>query len=99
MTNGAYQVLPGITVSRSGEATVDPALADVLFDLALKLEEPLNLPVDVQHVVDALLLADRRGELAPDVILSADNQALVATLTPHVRSLFANYGGEVTTTD
>jgi hypothetical protein len=34
------QVVPGISISPSGQATVDPSLADVLFDLAIKLEEP-----------------------------------------------------------
>ena len=49
------QIVPGIFVSSSGQATVDPSLADVLFDLAIKLEEPTNLPVDVEHVLAAVV--------------------------------------------
>ena len=95
MTEGEQQVVPGISISSSGQATVDPSLTDVLFDLALKLEEPTNHPVDVQHVLAAIVLAARSGELEPDIKLSSDNQALVSVLTSHVKSVFENYGGEV----
>ena len=95
MTEGEQQVVPGISISSSGQATVDPSLADVLFDLALKLEEPTNHPVDVQHVLAAIVLAARNGELDPDIKLSSDDQALVAALIPHVNSVFEKYGGEV----
>ena len=95
MTQGEQHVVPGISISVSGQATVDPSLADVLFDLALKLDEPTNHPVDAQHVLAAIVLAARSSELDPDVMLSSDDQALVAVLTPHVKSVFENYGGEV----
>ncbi len=95
MTEGEQQVVPGISISSSGQATVDPSLTDVLFDLALKLEEPTNHPVDVQHVLAAIVLAARNGELDPDIKLSSDDQALVAALIPHVQSVFEKYGGEV----
>jgi len=95
MTEGEQQVVPGISISSSGQATVDPSLKDVLFDLALKLEEPTNHPVDVQHVLAAIVLAARNGELDPDIKLLSDDQALVAALIPHVKSVFEKYGGEV----
>ncbi len=95
MTEGEQQVVPGISISSSGQATVDPSLKDVLFDLALKLEEPTNHPVDVQHILAAIVLAARNGELDPDIKLSSDDQALVAALIPHVNSVFEKYGGEV----
>ena len=56
MTEGEQQVVPGISISSSGQATVDPSLTEVLFDLALKLEEPTNHPVDVQHVLAAIVI-------------------------------------------
>ncbi len=55
------QIVPGIFISSSGQATVDPSLANVLFDLAIKLEEPTNLPVDVEHVLAAIVLARALG--------------------------------------
>ena len=95
MTEGEQQVVPGISISSSGQATVDPSLTDVLFDLALKLEEPTNHPVDVQHVLAAIILAVRSGELDSDTKLSSDDQALTAVLTPHVKSVFADFDGKL----
>ena len=73
-----------------GRATEQSAI-----DLALKLEEPTNHPVDVQHVLAAVVLAARNGELDPGIKLSSDDQALVAALVPHVHSVFEKYDGEV----
>jgi hypothetical protein len=89
------QIVPGITVTPSGQATVDPSLTDVLFDLALKLEEPTNLSVDVEHVLAAIVLAARKGELDPNTPLSADDPALAEVLVGHVKTVFADYGGEI----
>ena len=95
MTESEHQVVPGISISPSGQATVDPSLTNVLFDLALKLEEPTNHPVDVQHVLAAIFLAVRNGDLAPDTKLTSDNQVLAAVLTPHVKAVFENRDGKV----
>jgi hypothetical protein len=89
------QIVPGTSVSSAGQATVDPSLADVLFDLAIKLEEPTNLPVDVEHVLAAIVLAARSGELDPNTPLSSDDPALVEVLVSHVKTVFADYGGKV----
>jgi len=95
MTNSQQQIVPGISVSSSGQATVDPALADVLFDLAIELEGPTNLPVDVEHVLAAIVLAARKGELAPDTSLTSNNPALVEVLVGHVKAVFEQFGGNV----
>jgi len=89
------QVVPGISISSSGQATVDPSLTDVLFDLAIKLEQWTNHPVDVQHVLAAIVLAARNGEIDSDRQLSSNDQALVTVLTPHVKLVFAQYNGRV----
>jgi hypothetical protein len=89
------QVVPGISLASSGAATVDPSVADVLFDLAIQLEEPTNCPVDVEHVLAAIVLAGRQGELDPNIPLSSDDPALVAVLVDHVKTVFAVYGGNV----
>ncbi len=93
------QVLPGISVNSSGQATVDPSLADVLFDLAIRLEEPTNLPVDVEHVLAAIVLAARNGELDSNTPLSSDDPALAEVLAGHVKTVFADYGGKLGTDD
>jgi len=90
-----HQIVPGISVTSSGQATVDPSLADVLFDLAIKLEDPTNLPVDVEHVLAAIVLAARKGDLDPNTPLSSDDPALAEVLVDHVKTVFADYGGKV----
>ena len=90
-----HQIVPGISITSSGQATVAPSLTDVLFDLALKLEESTNLPVDVEHVLAAIVLAARKGELRPNTSLSADDPALAEVLAGHVKTVFADYDGKV----
>ena len=97
--NDDQQIVPGISVSSSGQATVDPSLADVLFDLAIKLEDPTNLPVDVEHVLAAIVMAARKGELDPNMPLSSDDSALADILAGHVKTVFAAFGGKVGTDD
>nr|WP_143548150.1 hypothetical protein [Rhodopirellula sp. SM50] len=99
MTSNPHQIVPGISVTASGQASVDPSVAEVLFDLALKLEEPTNLPVDVEHVLAAIVLAARNGQLDRNTSLSPDDPALVDTLAAHVKTIFADYGGNVGTDD
>ena len=89
------QVVSGITVNSKGQATVEARLNDVLFDLSLKLEEVTSLPVDVQHVVAAIVLAERKGEISADCVISVNDPILFGTLATHVKSVFAVYGGEV----
>ena len=93
--NTNRQIVPGITVDPKGHATVEARLNDVLFDLALKLEEVAELPVDVQHVVAAIVQAERRGEDSAESVISVNDPILVGTLATHVKSVFALYGGEV----
>jgi len=93
------QIVPGISITASGQATVSPSLTDVLFDLSIKLEKPTKLPVDVEHVLAALVLAARKGELDPNKPLSSDDPALVQVLVEHVKSVFSDYNGTVGTDD
>jgi len=93
------QIVPGISVTSAGQATVDPLLTDVLFDLAIKLEEPTNLPVDVEHIVAAIVLAARKGELDKNTPLSSDDPALTDILAVHVKTVFADFNGQVGTDD
>jgi hypothetical protein len=92
-------IVPGISVTSSGQATVAPSLADVLFDLAIMLEESTNLPVDVEHVLAAIVLAARNGELDPNTPLSSDDPALTEILADHVKAVFEQFGGNVGTDD
>ncbi len=93
--NSERQLVPGITVGPSGQATIDPSIKDVLFDLAIALEEPTNLPVDIEHVVAALVLAAQSNEVDSNKEISATDVALIGVLAVHVKSVFALYGGKV----
>ncbi len=94
-----HQIVPGISVTPTGQATVDSSVSDVLFDLALKLEEPTDLPVDVEHVLAAIVLAVRNGELDSNTPLSADDPKLAETLVGHVKTIFEMFDGNVGSDD
>jgi len=89
------QVAPGIRLSKKGEATIDPEVAKVLFDLAIKLEDPSDLPVDVEHVLAAVVMLSREGRWDPQESIDAENQTLVELLLPKVKLIFSQFGGRV----
>ncbi|MCP4192725.1 MAG: hypothetical protein GY768_19090 [Planctomycetaceae bacterium] len=89
------QIVEGIQLTNTGLATVDPTLNDVLFDLALRLEEANDLPVDVQHVLAAIVLAANGGDLDADAKIVATDDSLVELLNQHVIVVFRDFGGEV----
>ena len=97
--NAGKQIVPGISITDSGKATVDPSLTEVLLDLAIDLEERTNLAVDVEHVVAAIMLAVRAGQHAPSQALSSDDTELVSVLAVHVQTVFNDYGGTLGTDD
>jgi len=88
-------IAQGITVTETGEATIDSSVTNTLFDLALRLEESTHLPVDIEHVVGAIVMASQQGDIDGDTILSADDSQLVQLLELGVRRVFAEYGGKV----
>ena len=99
MSSDDQQIVPGLTITPSGQATVAPFLVDVLFDLALKLDETMPYPVDVQHVLAAIVLADRNGQLDSNTRLSSDDPALAAILASHVKTVFEKFGGKLGSDD
>jgi hypothetical protein len=90
-----HQIVPGLTVSSSGQVSVDASLAKVLIDLAIELEEPTDLPVDVEHVVASVVLAVRSGDLRAETQLSADDPVLITLLATHVKTVFEQFGSEL----
>ncbi len=99
MTNGDQQIVSGICVSSTGQATVEPALSNVLFDYALALEEATDLPVDIEHVLAAIVLAGRKGDVSPTTEITSNNSTIVPVLIPHIRTVFQIFGGQVGTED
>ena len=89
------EIVPGISISPKNEATVDPQLSDVLFDLALKLEEKTGLAVDVQHALAAIVMGAQTGEVPSDQPISTVDEKLLRTLEKYVRVVFSNFDGKV----
>lgn len=87
------QIVPGITISKKNEATVAPEMADVLFDLGLKLEEKTDLPVDVQHVLAAIVMSAQAGEIDSEKPVVASDDQLVTKLTRYIKVIFEQLGG------
>ena len=52
-------------------------------------------PVDVQHVLAAIILAVRAGEIDSTTSLTIDNVQLLETLRHHVKHVFDTYGGRL----
>lgn len=95
MPGNSHQIVTGISLSNSGQATVAPLLSNVLFDIALQLEELTHLPVDVQHVVAAIVLAAHKNELASDAVLVANDPELIRKLVVHIKTIFARFGNDL----
>ena len=93
--NNDLQIVPGIMLSPSGQATVDPSLTEALIDLAIKIDDKSRFPVDVEHVLAAVILAARSGSIAIETDLSCDHDALIPVLADHVEMVFKKFGGKV----
>ncbi len=99
------EILPGLVLDASGQVTVDKRMGELLFDLALQLEdlqledlqleETVSPPVDVEHVLAAILLAARDGEINADTSLTKDNAKLLEVLRRHLKTVFQRYGGQL----
>ena len=92
---GPVQVAEGVLISPSGEVSVDEGLTEVLLDLAEVLEDRTGRPVDVEHVVAAVVLANRAGNLGSEKRLRTGDDLLLMALAPHIEAVFAKYGGRV----
>lgn len=97
-TNGVSvnsKIAVGIELSPSGQASVSAESSERLFDLAIELEEKTGLPVDVQHVLAAVIFSSKAGEIDPETTLSSKDEELLDLLAPHIRTVFSEYGGKV----
>ncbi|MFK7766051.1 MAG: hypothetical protein AB8B55_02330 [Mariniblastus sp.] len=93
--NPSQQVVRGIALSASGQATVDPHLTDVLIDLAIKIDDDSKFPVDVEHVLAGIVLANQAGEIDSEADLAQADAKLISILASHVEIVFQKYGGKV----
>lgn len=95
MTPEERKVVEGIKVSKDGHAQIDPEIVDEIFGLALLLDESLEHPVDVQHVVAAIVLASDEGVLSTSTVIRANDNELRECIIPHIEAVFRKWQGEV----
>ncbi|MFH5802497.1 hypothetical protein [Alienimonas sp. DA493] len=82
-------------ITPAGEVSVDEGLTEILLDLAETLEERTGRPVDVEHVVAAVVLANRAGKIGSDRRLRTGDDLLLMALAPQIEAVFTRYGGLV----
>lgn len=88
-------ILPGISSDAAGQVTVDKRMGELLLDLALQLEDTVSAPVDVEHVLAAIVLAAREGDLSDEKPLTKEDPNLRDVLRRHLKTVFEQYGGEL----
>ena len=89
-------IVQGLRIDpQTGQADVDPDLSETLLDLAEVLEEHVRLPVDVEHVVAAVVLAARKGSFGPETQLDPSNSVQRNVLAEQVQTIFVKYDGQV----
>lgn len=90
-----HQVVRGVSLSATGQATVDPQLTSVLIDIAINIDDDSKYPVDVEHVLAAIVLASRAGEVDSETELSNTDAKLISVLASHVETVFQKFDGIV----
>lgn len=93
------RVIPGIELDTAGQVTVDAPMGRRLISLALDLESYTSRPVDVQHVLAAIILATSNGDLVAGEPLPPPDSAWMRMLASHVDSIFQQTGGRVSEDD
>lgn len=90
-------ILPGISVDDSGRVSVDAKCGKLLFDLALEFEGIVSAPVDVEHVLAALILAVREQGLTvvSDVEMAPSNPVLLNAVRDCLPVIFERYGSDL----
>ncbi|MAI72902.1 MAG: hypothetical protein CMM01_18625 [Rhodopirellula sp.] len=81
----------GIRLNESGEVSVDGPAGRALFDLAIALEDAVPLPVDVQHVLAAIVLAERSGLVDDQTRVTVDDPSLQQIIREYLPQVFKQY--------
>lgn len=95
----ARMIVPGIDLSDAGSARVSSEMGRQLIELALALESYTPHPVDVQHVLAAIVIAVRNGDIPPGVPLPPPDRQWLEVLAGYVKSVFQQTGGRVSEDD
>ena len=90
------QIVEGVSIDRQGSVRVAEGMQQDLCELAISLQEITTHPVDVEHVLAAVVMAVRDGKLERASTLTNESQEINAVIARYVNILFARHGGKVT---
>ncbi len=93
------QILPGIRLDDAGRASVDASMGRQLISLAIELEPYTTRPVDVQHVLAAIIMAVGNGEFDGEESLRRAEPLLLRLLASHIETIYQCTGGRVSEDD
>lgn len=93
------QILPGIRLDDAGRASVDASMGRQLISLAIELESYTTRPVDVQHVLAAIIMAVGNGEFNAGESLQTPEPLVLRLLASHIETIFQRTGGRVSEDD
>ena len=88
-------IAPGIYLDDTGHVSVDAEVGRALFDLAIELEDATPHPVDVQHVLAAIVLAERDGLVNEQTQVSRENPSLQEIVCQYLPLVFTQYGDQL----
>jgi len=93
------QIIPGIELDDAGRASVDASMGRQLILLAIELESYTSRPVDVQHVLAAIIMAAASGEPVTGESLQKPEPLFMRLLAAHIEQIFQRTGGRVSEDD
>ena len=82
------EILPGVCLDQQGKVVAEPHLQSSLQHIAIELSDATHLPIEVDHVLEALQLACQAGAVSTKIELSAYQSALITTLSPFAKNTF-----------
>lgn len=93
--NVSRLIAQGIRLDEAGQVSVDADVGRVLFDLAIELENVVPHPVDVQHVLAAIVLAERDGHVNDQTAISSSNEMLRGWVQTYLPVVIEQYGDQL----
>jgi hypothetical protein len=88
-------ITQGISADDSGHVSVDADAGRLLIELAIDLEASVTEPVDVQHVLAAIVLAARDGLVDDQTRMSRDNDVLRNSVIRYLPVVLERFGDQL----
>jgi hypothetical protein len=88
-------IASGIRLDESGHVSVNAEVGRALFDIAIELEDATPHPVDVEHVLAAIVLAERDELVNDQTRVSRDNSSLRGIICKYLPLVFEQHGDQL----